>query len=98
MKKKSEIRNRGTRARGSSRFRISSLLLAFFLLVLASPSLAADKPEVLGESGRTARRLQEIADKEKAARDKPSDERWAEVVDELHALFASSGNDLVPAE
>src|SRR5262245_6652959 len=68
------------------------------LLVLATASPGADKPEVLGESGRTARRLQEIADKEKATREKPSEERWAEVVDELNALLASAGNDLVVVE
>ncbi|MBI1914409.1 MAG: hypothetical protein HYS12_06670, partial [Planctomycetes bacterium] len=68
------------------------------LLVPPGPVLARDKPEVLGESNRTARRLQEIADKEKLAREKPSEERWAEVVDELQALLASAGSDLVPAE
>ena len=35
------------------------------LLTLPSPASARDKPEVLGENGRTARRLQEIAEKEK---------------------------------
>src|SRR5438093_8850734 len=76
------------------------LLLAILLLLLVPSSLvpARDKPEVLGESGRTARRLQEIADKEKMARDKPSEERWTEVVDELQALLTSAGSDLVPTE
>src|SRR5437868_7034214 len=39
-----------------------------------------------------------IAEKEKMARAKPSEERWAEVVDELQAVLTSAGSDLVPAE
>src|SRR5437764_6943998 len=76
-------------------FRVPVLLL---LLTPPSLALARDKPEVLGESGRTARRLQEIAEKETMARAKPTEERWTEVVDELQALLTSAGSDLVPAE
>src|SRR4051794_19539430 len=79
--------------------RAAALALPLLLFAGAAPrGLAAEKPEVLGESSRTARRLQEIAEKEKAARAKPSDERWAELIDELQALLASAGNDLVPTD
>ena len=66
---------------------------ALALLLLAAPGDAL----VPGESPRTARRLGEIADKEKEARAKPSEQRWAEVVGELQAVLGSAGDDLVPA-
>jgi outer membrane protein assembly factor BamB len=78
--------------------RLDLVPVLLLLLVPSGTILGFDKAEVLGENRRTARRLVEIADKEKLARDKPNAERWADVVDELQAVLASAGNELVAAE
>ena len=75
-----------------------AVLVLLLLPAAGRPAPGRERAEVLGENDRTGRRLQEIADKEKAAREKPSEERWAEVVDELQGLLGSAGNDLVSAE
>src|SRR5262245_13606909 len=78
--------------------RACTVLVLLLLPAAGSAAPGRDRAEVLGESDRTGRRLQEIADKVKAAREKPSDERWTEVMDELQTLIGSVGNDLVAAE
>ena len=67
-----------------------------FLAALGDAPAGAEEAVVYGESPRTAQRLEEVAKKEAAARQHPSDERWAEVVNDLQALLASSASDLVP--
>src|SRR5687768_7080865 len=72
--------------------------LGLATLCLFAVSVAADDRAPLpGESAAAARRLDELARKEKAVRDDPSEAGWAAVVTELQAVLSAHGDDLVPA-